>query len=161
MKTFRRVSVALVLLAPACMRAKDEAPAQAKMAEEAANFAEPSAPAAEGLAGGGEAFDDAKVAKKTMMRAKGDFGRGGPAGAASAEAEREEGGGGEPSAPARAWFPETFLFQPLVPTDETGRAKVEVLVPDRLTTWRVLALAHSRDGAQAGAEASFLGTLPV
>ncbi len=60
----------------------------------------------------------------------------------------------------RAWFPETFLFEPLVVTDDKGEATVPVHVPDRLTTWRVLALAHSRTGAQAGATTSFLGTLP-
>jgi len=64
-------------------------------------------------------------------------------------------------APTRAWFPETFLFEPLVVTDAQGRANLPVKVPDRLTTWRVLALAHSRGGGQAGAEASFLGTLPT
>src|SRR6185436_20204685 len=37
----------------------------------------------------------------------------------------------------------------------------QVRVPDRLTSWRVLALAHSRAGAQAGAETSFRGTLPT
>lgn len=66
------------------------------------------------------------------------------------------------AAPAtRAWFPETFLFEPLVVTDAQGRANVPVKVPDRLTTWRVLALAHSRQGSQAGAVTSFLGTLPT
>lgn len=64
-------------------------------------------------------------------------------------------------APTRAWFPETFLFEPLVVTDAQGRAHVPVKVPDRLTTWRVLALAHAREGSQAGAVASFLGTLPT
>jgi len=61
----------------------------------------------------------------------------------------------------RAWFPETFLFEPLVVTDDAGAAVVPVRVPDRLTTWRVLALAHARTGAQGGAVASFLGTLPT
>ncbi len=61
----------------------------------------------------------------------------------------------------RAWFPETFLFEPLVVTDDHGAATVPVRVPDRLTSWRVLALAHSRQGAQAGATTSFLGTLPT
>lgn len=65
------------------------------------------------------------------------------------------------AAPTRAWFPETFLFEPLVVTDAEGRANVPVKVPDRLTTWRVLALAHSRAGGQAGTVASFLGTLPT
>ena len=66
----------------------------------------------------------------------------------------------EAEAVTRAWFPETFLFEPLVVTDDKGEATVPVHVPDRLTTWRVLALAHSRTGAQAGATTSFLGTLP-
>jgi uncharacterized protein YfaS (alpha-2-macroglobulin family) len=66
-----------------------------------------------------------------------------------------------PEGPTRAWFPETFLFEPLVVTDQRGAAVVPVRVPDRLTTWRVLALAHSRSGAQGGAVTSFLGTLPI
>jgi alpha-2-macroglobulin family protein len=66
-----------------------------------------------------------------------------------------------PEAATRAWFPETFLFEPLVVTDDRGAAVVPVRVPDRLTTWRVLALAHSRSGAQGGAVTSFLGTLPT
>ncbi|HZJ66590.1 MAG TPA: alpha-2-macroglobulin family protein, partial [Kofleriaceae bacterium] len=66
-----------------------------------------------------------------------------------------------PEGPTRAWFPETFLFEPLVVTDDAGAAVVPVRVPDRLTTWRVLALAHSRAGAQGGAVTSFLGTLPT
>lgn len=66
-----------------------------------------------------------------------------------------------PEGPTRAWFPETFLFEPLVVTDARGSAVVPVRVPDRLTTWRVLALAHSRAGAQGGAVTSFLGTLPT
>jgi hypothetical protein len=82
--------------------------------------------------------------------------------AAPAEEEAAAGpeGGGE-AAPTRAWFPETFLFEPLVVTDDQGRAVVPVRVPDRLTNWRVLALAHSRTGGQAGAVASFAGTLPT
>lgn len=61
----------------------------------------------------------------------------------------------------RSWFPETFLFEPLVVTDDTGHASVPVRVPDRLTSWRVLALAHSREGAQGGATTQFIGTLPT
>lgn len=72
-----------------------------------------------------------------------------------------EGSAGSDAAPTRAWFPETFLFEPMIETDDAGRAALEVRVPDRLTSWRVLALAHARDGGQAGATTSFLGTLPV
>ena len=69
--------------------------------------------------------------------------------------------GKTPEGPTRSWFPETFLFEPLVVTDASGAATVPVRVPDRLTTWRVLALAHARTGAQGGAVTSFLGTLPI
>ncbi|HZN95698.1 MAG TPA: alpha-2-macroglobulin family protein, partial [Myxococcales bacterium] len=67
----------------------------------------------------------------------------------------------EAPAPTRAWFPETFLFEPLVVTSDRGEASVPVKVPDRLTAWRVLALAHSRAGGQGGAVASFASTLPA
>lgn len=77
------------------------------------------------------------------------------------EASSGEAGEGGVEAATRAWFPETFLFEPLVVTDAKGLAHVPVKVPDRLTTWRVLALAHAREGSQAGAVASFLGTLPT
>ncbi|MEW5738441.1 MAG: alpha-2-macroglobulin family protein [Myxococcota bacterium] len=81
---------------------------------------------------------------------------------ASAPADGAEGGeSAAATAPTRAWFPETFLFEPLIVTDAEGKASVPVKVPDRLTTWRVLALAHARSGSQAGAVASFLGTLPT
>ncbi len=63
--------------------------------------------------------------------------------------------------PTRAWFPETMLFAPRVVTDDTGAASLDVPVPDRLTTWRVLALAHSRQGAQAGSVLRFASDLPV
>ncbi len=88
-----------------------------------------------------------------------------PAAMAESEATVDDevpGGKGEDSEPAtRSWFPETFLFEPLVLTDASGEASVRVRVPDRLTTWRVLGLAHDRKGSQAGAEARFLGTLPA
>lgn len=71
------------------------------------------------------------------------------------------GGGGERGVQTRSWFPETFLFEPRLITDEQGAGTLDVRVPDRLTTWRVLALAHSRQGGQAGATTSFLGTLPA
>src|SRR5262249_54127178 len=67
----------------------------------------------------------------------------------------------EGPASVRAWFPETFLSEPRLITDPKGQARVTVKIPDRLTTWRVLALAHSRAGAQGGTTAQLLGTLPV
>jgi len=87
--------------------------------------------------------------------------RGGAAPIEPAAPEPSGAGAKTPEGPTRAWFPETFLFEPLIVTDDLGAATVPVRVPDRLTTWRVLALAHSRAGAQGGAVASFLGTLPT
>jgi hypothetical protein len=89
--------------------------------------------------------------------------RGGPGGRRDEDNAAPMAGGAAktPEGSTRAWFPETFLFEPLVVTDAAGAAMVPVRVPDRLTTWRVLALAHARTGAQAGAVTSFLGTLPT
>ncbi|MDB4957505.1 MAG: hypothetical protein JWO36_5074 [Myxococcales bacterium] len=70
-------------------------------------------------------------------------------------------GARRPEGVTRAWFPETFLFEPRIVTDEQGAGSIDVRVPDRLTTWRVLALAHAQNGAQGGAVTSFLGTLPT
>ncbi len=67
----------------------------------------------------------------------------------------------EARATLRAWFPETFLFEPLVITDEAGRASLELPVPDRLTDWRVLGLAHDRAGRQAGDLVHFASTMPL
>lgn len=61
----------------------------------------------------------------------------------------------------RRWFPEAFLWQPLVETDANGHATVDVRVPDSLTTWRVLGLAHDRAGRQAGTVATFDTRLPA
>ena len=67
-------------------------------------------------------------------------------------------GGGER---LREWFPESFLWRPLVETDASGVTTVPVRVPDQLTTWRVLALAHTRSGSQAGDVATFDSRLDV
>jgi Alpha-2-macroglobulin family len=120
--------------------------AQPIMAPEAAPPATPSA-AADGP-GKGDGF----AAKSERHRDQKDAPDSGAAVGGSAKT---------PEGPTRSWFPETFLFEPLVVTDATGAATVPVRVPDRLTTWRVLALAHSRSGAQGGTVASFLGTLPT
>ena len=60
----------------------------------------------------------------------------------------------------RAWFPETFLWEPLVETGPDGVAEIPVRVPDRLTSWRVLGLAHSEHG-QAGSVHTFASVQDV
>lgn len=99
------------------------------------------------------ADEEAAPAAIEEMKLEADPGKNGPRGG--------EGGDEAQTARTRSYFPETFLFEPAVLTDNSGTANLTVRVPDRLTTWRILALAHSRDGAQAGAEASFVGTLPA
>ena len=69
--------------------------------------------------------------------------------------------GGEASAPTRAWFPESFLWMPIVQTDGAGVATVDVHVPDSLTTWRILALGVTKAGAQAGSVVMVQSTLPA
>jgi len=76
---------------------------------------------------------------------------------ASAPAAKDDEGG----APTRAWFPETFLFQPEIVTGKDGTAVVTAKVPDRLTTWRVLGLAHDKAGHQAGDVEEFTSSLPL
>ncbi|MHB8872479.1 MAG: alpha-2-macroglobulin family protein, partial [Myxococcaceae bacterium] len=123
----------------------------------------PAAPSeALGLLGsgpGGGGLKDAFGGEGRMDKAEKKKPKGGKSDDGESSGEPMEGGG--EGAATRAWFPETFLFEPLVVTDEQGRAIVPVRVPDRLTNWRVLALAHSRSGGQAGAVASFAGTLPT
>jgi hypothetical protein len=167
MKT-RTLIVILSLVAAACMKASSEkAPAQF-----AANAEPPPPPpgapppktahAARVRASAVAAKKEA--AKPAPMDGFADVGASGGAalGAPMAEEAEAKGEGGRAApAPTRAWFPETFLWEPLVVTDDRGAATVKTRVPDRLTTWRILALAHSRDGALAGTETSFLGTLPT
>jgi hypothetical protein len=161
---------ALALAAAACANKSDRAPMAAEadlksraMREEsrsgasgasvAAEMAMPPAPAAEKTRDGLVA-DEGGADRRKQAKDAPDPGDAGKGGGGAAHGKR-------PESTTRAWFPETFLFEPLVVTDDTGAAVVPVRVPDRLTTWRVLALAHSRSGAQGGAVASFLGTLPT
>jgi hypothetical protein len=121
------------------------------LSEEEAGEAAPSAP---------------KMAERKKMRSKGTgsgYGRGGGGlnmfDAKDKPADDAPGAAMEKGVASRSWFPETFLFEPLIVTDKDGKAEHVAKVPDRLTTWRVLALAHSRKGTQAGTVTSFLGTL--
>jgi hypothetical protein len=119
---------------------------------------------------GGEPTTDmpAPAAASALMESDGVVGgqKGGLAlsmSAAKAPADERERGRADQSepAPARSWFPESFLWMPMVETDATGHASVRFPVPDSLTTWRVLALAQSAEGAQSGGLATFASTLPA
>lgn len=101
---------------------------------------------------------EGKAAKQSAAPAR-EKRKGGAKDRADDESDQRSAPGDAPT--MRAWFPETFLFAPKLITGDDGTGQLDVLVPDRLTTWRVLALAHSRQGAQAGAVTTFTSNLPV
>lgn len=152
----RPLAIPLLLLSCSRMAAQPEsdraAPSSAPW-----GGAEEAPPPAPGRGGG--------LAKAARERADEDEGAAStrspaPAVQEAADKEPDRAEAGSPS-PARSWFPETFLFVPRLLTDERGRAELSLTVPDRLTTWRVLGLAHDQQGQQAGQVLRFLGTLPV
>ena len=55
--------------------------------------------------------------------------------------------------PIRSNLRETAFFLPHLETDEKGEAVFDFTLPEALTGWRFLALAHTRDGRSVGMEA--------
>lgn len=109
---------------------------------------------ADGAEGGG--MDDATLA---VGGAPGFFGESPPP---PPEEDKRKGNAAPAEAGAvRAWFPESFLWQPLVETGGSGSATVQFTVPDTLTTWRILALGQTARGSQGGTTHTFLSTLPA
>lgn len=47
----------------------------------------------------------------------------------------------------RTNFPETAYWNPTVTTDKNGTASLEIKLPDNLTTWRLAAIANSKEAA--------------
>ncbi len=176
MRTMTTVGWLLVAALTACKGDRDDRRDRSERAAQADQWdpaaAAPAAPPEAEVPSGGAAaamaLEEGQLGTKDADRAKGRYnmkpaaaGPGRAAGGALADDGDGENRADQPEGPTRAWFPETFLFEPLVVTDDSGAASVRVRVPDRLTSWRVLALAHSRSGAQGGATTSFLGTLPA
>lgn len=154
--------------------ASDEAPnAEGKLAQELAadeddgigfggGFAEPVAASAPMDMEESEAEPMEEASRSRPRPARGRREAADKKGEAKPSADGDDAGEGEGDAPTvRSWFPESMLWEPLVETGPDGVAVVPVTVPDQLTTWRVLALAHDREGQQAGAVHTFDGTLPV
>ncbi|MCK4937936.1 MAG: alpha-2-macroglobulin, partial [Methanosarcinales archaeon] len=46
----------------------------------------------------------------------------------------------------RQFFPETWVWEPELLTDDRGRAEVDLSAPDSITTWRLHAVSSSPDG---------------
>lgn len=125
-----------------------------------AGSAAPGAPPPSPVTDGAMTLDEGDAAdgffdKKGVMDTREEEKEKAPDEAAAHEGQSE-------GAPAtRAWFPESFVWMPLLETDAAGNASVTVTVPDTLTTWRLLALAQSERGGQGGATATFRSTLPA
>jgi Large extracellular alpha-helical protein len=52
----------------------------------------------------------------------------------------------------REYFPETLFWAPEIITDATGRAEVKFKMADNITTWKLYAIASTRDGKIGVAE---------
>lgn len=70
-------------------------------------------------------------------------------------AEGGDGGG------ARSDFKQSAYFNPNVLTDDTGRARVEFVAPDNLTTFRLMAVAVSKDDRYGGGQSQVVVNKPL
>ena len=59
--------------------------------------------------------------------------------------EKEEAALGEPEVQVRENLQETAFFYPQLATDEEGRVVLKFTLPESLTTWRFMGLAHTKD----------------
>ena len=60
------------------------------------------------------------------------------------------GGAGSEAVRVRQYFPETWVWEPLLLTDENGRVTVELEAPDNITGWKLSAVATSPGGIGFG-----------
>ncbi len=75
--------------------------------------------------------------------------------------EAKGGGGGEDGSFIRTNFADTAFWDPVVRTDEDGRARVEVKLPDNLTTWRMQARGITAETLVGRSEVDVLSTLDL
>jgi len=75
--------------------------------------------------------------------------------------EAKGGGGGNGDAFIRTNFADTAFWDPVVRTDEDGRARVEVKLPDNLTTWRMQARGITADTLVGRTDVDVLSTLDL
>jgi uncharacterized protein YfaS (alpha-2-macroglobulin family) len=71
------------------------------------------------------------------------------------------GGGGEGEGLIRTRFADTAFWEPVIRTDQSGRAQVTVQLPDNLTTWRMQARGITADTKVGRAEVDVLSTLDL
>ncbi len=75
--------------------------------------------------------------------------------------EAKGGGGGEFDGLMRSRFADTAFWDPVVRTDEEGKAHVEVQLPDNLTTWRMQARGVTADTRVGLSNVDVLSTLDL
>jgi uncharacterized protein YfaS (alpha-2-macroglobulin family) len=82
-----------------------------------------------------------------------------------AELAKGGGGGGEGLASlaidVRSEFPDTAYWEAFLQTDADGRARVEIPLPDSLTTWRLSAKAVTKDTLVGQASTDIVATKPL
>lgn len=71
------------------------------------------------------------------------------------------GGGGDAGSAAREYFPDTAYWRATLVTDQQGRATVNVLLPDNLTTWRMRAQAMTVDSLVGSAAVDVITNLDL
>ena len=76
-------------------------------------------------------------------------------------ARAKGGGGGEDGGLVRSRFADTAVWAPAVRTDEEGKARVEVALPDNLTTWRMQARGITAETLVGQVNVDVLSTLDL
>jgi uncharacterized protein YfaS (alpha-2-macroglobulin family) len=76
-------------------------------------------------------------------------------------AQAKGGGGGEDAGLVRSRFADTAFWDPVVRTGPDGKARVEVALPDNLTTWRMQARGITAETEVGRAEVDVLSTLDL
>lgn len=76
---------------------------------------------------------------------------------ASSGADEDSSGGDR----VRDYFPETMVWEPRLLSDSQGRAELSVEAPDSITTWRLTAMAQTRDGRFAESDHSLVVRKPL
>jgi len=76
----------------------------------------------------------------------------------------ESGGSSDASADGarvREYFPETMVWEPELLSDADGTAELSVELPDSITTWRLTAMAQTRDGRFAQSDHPLVVRKPI
>jgi len=71
------------------------------------------------------------------------------------------GGGGGPDRELRGTFKDTAYWHPSIRTDDQGRATVKFKLPDNLTTWKLIAIANTKESTFGAGTVEIIETKQV